>query len=230
MLEALERATYDVVLMDVQMPEMDGLEATRRVRERWPTMPVRIVAMTANAMEGDREMCLAAGMDDYVSKPVRPEVLAAALAAAVPAVAAAAALAGSDAATAGSPPGGDMDDGDPVVDRAILVELLENTGDDEAFVAEVVDAYLADAPVQLAAMRETLASGDLATLGRHAHTLKGNSRGVGAVALAEVARRLEEQARNGDPAGAAERIDAAAAAFERVVEALAAARAAGWRP
>ena len=71
--------------MDVQMPEMDGLEATRRVRERWPDRPLRIVAMTANAMEGDREMCLAAGMDDYVSKPVRPEVLAAALAAAVPA-------------------------------------------------------------------------------------------------------------------------------------------------
>ena len=65
-LEALEREPYDVVLMDVQMPEMDGLEATRRVRERWPDRPLRIVAMTANAMEGDREMCLAAGMDDYV--------------------------------------------------------------------------------------------------------------------------------------------------------------------
>ncbi|HET9458005.1 MAG TPA: response regulator, partial [Candidatus Limnocylindrales bacterium] len=84
----LERDAYDVVFMDVQMPEMDGLEATRRARARWPTRKLRIVAMTANAMEGDREMCLAAGMDDYVSKPIRPEALAAALVAASPADAA----------------------------------------------------------------------------------------------------------------------------------------------
>jgi len=76
---ALEAADFDVVLMDVQMPELDGLEATRRIRARWPDRRVRIVAMTANAMEGDRETCLAAGMDDYVSKPIRPDELAAAL-------------------------------------------------------------------------------------------------------------------------------------------------------
>jgi CheY-like chemotaxis protein len=76
---ALEGSTYDVVLMDVQMPELDGLEATRRIRERWPERAVRIVAMTANAMEGDRETCLAAGMDEYLSKPIRPDELAAAL-------------------------------------------------------------------------------------------------------------------------------------------------------
>ncbi len=80
---ALEGARYDVVLMDVQMPELDGLEATRRIRQRWPDeRGPRIVAMTANAMEGDREACLAAGMDDYISKPIRPEALAAALTAA----------------------------------------------------------------------------------------------------------------------------------------------------
>jgi signal transduction histidine kinase/CheY-like chemotaxis protein len=78
-IEAIERQTYDVVLMDVQMPEMDGLDATREIVKRWPGDRPRIVAMTANAMQGDREECLAAGMDDYVTKPIRVERLMEAL-------------------------------------------------------------------------------------------------------------------------------------------------------
>ena len=73
------RDDIDVILMDVQMPELDGLEATRRIRARWPDGPVHIVAMTANAMAGDRDACLAAGMNDYVSKPIHAAELAAAL-------------------------------------------------------------------------------------------------------------------------------------------------------
>ncbi len=78
-LGALEATDYEVVLMDVQMPELDGLEATRRIRAQWPDRPIHIIAMTANAMAGDREACLAAGMNDYVSKPIRPVALASAL-------------------------------------------------------------------------------------------------------------------------------------------------------
>ena len=78
-IDALEGNDFDVVLMDVQMPELDGLEATRRIRARWPDRPLKIVAMTANAMAGDREACLAAGMDDYLSKPIRAAELTAAL-------------------------------------------------------------------------------------------------------------------------------------------------------
>jgi CheY-like chemotaxis protein len=79
-IQAIERQTYDVIFMDVQMPEMDGLEATRRICKRWPACDrPRIIAMTAGAMQGDREECLAAGMDDYLSKPIRVEELVAAL-------------------------------------------------------------------------------------------------------------------------------------------------------
>jgi CheY-like chemotaxis protein len=78
-IDSLERQTYDVVLMDVQMPEMDGLEATRQIRQLTTIIQPHIIAMTANAMEDDREICLAAGMDDYVSKPIRVNELVGAL-------------------------------------------------------------------------------------------------------------------------------------------------------
>jgi CheY-like chemotaxis protein len=78
--ESVQRQTYDVVLMDVQMPEMDGLEASRRINAQWPSgKRPRIVAMTANAMQSDRDLCAAAGMDDYVAKPIRVDQLVEAL-------------------------------------------------------------------------------------------------------------------------------------------------------
>ena len=77
-LQALERHAYDVILMDVLMPEMDGLEATKAIRRRWPDGP-KIIAMTASALEGDREECMRAGMDSYLSKPARIEDLKSAL-------------------------------------------------------------------------------------------------------------------------------------------------------
>ncbi len=83
-IDAMETNSYDVILMDIQMPEIDGLEATRRIRTRWPDRDIRIVAMTANAMAEDRAACLEAGMDDYVAKPIRVEELVAALLRATP--------------------------------------------------------------------------------------------------------------------------------------------------
>ncbi|HEX5826741.1 MAG TPA: Hpt domain-containing protein [Candidatus Limnocylindrales bacterium] len=116
-----------------------------------------------------------------------------------------------------------------VLDPAALADMLAMVGDDADFVNDIVDTYLGDAPLQLTGMADALAAGDMTTLGRLAHTLKGNSRNVGATALAEVARELEEQARAGDPTGADARIATAAAEFERVTAALRDARAAGWR-
>src|SRR5690242_14064044 len=134
-LAALERRPYDVVLMDVQMPELDGLDATRRIVERWPaaTRP-RIIAMTANALVEDREACFAAGMDDYVAKPIRPDELAAALA---------------RARTLGG-----ADSGSIPFDATALDGLRELGGDD--FVAEIVATFLADTPPLIASLRAAL--------------------------------------------------------------------------
>ncbi len=77
--ESIQRQTYDVIFMDVQMPDMDGLDATREIRKLTNVIQPHIVAMTANALEGDREMCLAAGMNDYISKPIRVNELVDAL-------------------------------------------------------------------------------------------------------------------------------------------------------
>ena len=116
------------------------------------------------------------------------------------------------------------------IDPSALAELLEMVGDDSAFVDDIVDTYLRDAPDQVTGMRTALAQGDLETLGRHAHTLKGNSLTVGATALASIARELEERARAGDSADAGSRIEDASAELGRVAITLDAARLRGWRP
>jgi CheY-like chemotaxis protein/HPt (histidine-containing phosphotransfer) domain-containing protein len=190
-LDALERQSYDVVLMDMQMPEMDGLEATRRICKRWlPTRRPRIIAMTANAMRGDREQCLDAGMDDYISKPVRIEDLVAALERCVTQAAVVAAEPDLEAPL------------DPLVDWDVLARLQADLGDDGTIVIEVIEMFLADTPQQLDRMRQALASTAAHDLRHAAHTLKSTSASVGALALAACCRELEELARDGalDPA------------------------------
>ncbi|MDQ4019400.1 MAG: PAS domain S-box protein, partial [Actinomycetota bacterium] len=177
-LEALRRERYDVVLMDVEMPEMDGLEASRRIHAEWLNdRRPRIIAMTANAMQGDRETCLAAGMDDYLSKPIRRDELAAALERA-PAL------------------GGSPSDSEDALDPAAL-EALEAATDDPAFVAELVETFRRDAPKLLEAMRSSPEGSDGETLRRAAHTLKSNARTFGAGSLAELCEELEATATAG---------------------------------
>ena len=199
-LEALESRRYDLVLMDVQMPEMDGIEATRRIRD--PRSAVRdhgvpIVALTAHAMKEDRDACLAAGMNDYLSKPVKPDELTAALArwtgrraGSEPAVGLTrGAPAAEPAPAAEAAPAAATGDGEPpVFDEAVLLNLL--AGDREA-VAEITAEFLKDAPLQVAAFRQAVAVGDAALARRQAHTLKGASANVGAEALRAVAYRTE---------------------------------------
>jgi CheY-like chemotaxis protein len=172
-IESVGRQPYDVVLMDVQMPELDGLEATRRIIASPPTggLP-RIVAMTANAMVGDREMCFEAGMDDYVAKPIRIDDLRDA-------------LVRTSLARRGPAP----QSTDELVDLEQLRELQETAGHE--FVAEIVEAFADDAPVLLGQLRSAREAGDTDNFRRSAHTLKSNGLTFGAMTFAEAARVLE---------------------------------------
>jgi CheY-like chemotaxis protein/HPt (histidine-containing phosphotransfer) domain-containing protein len=206
---ALERQPYDVVLMDMQMPELDGLDATRRICEQWPpeTRP-HIVAMTANALPEDREACFAAGMNDYVAKPIRSEELAAALKRVKPR---------SLAAAANGPAGGDVK-----LDSAALASLRELGGDD--FLGEVIDAFLADAPELIATLRRSLDEESPEELRRAAHTLKSNGATLGAGDFTELCRSLEQLAKAGELDGAAELVDRIEQEYRPFEEALASLR------
>jgi CheY-like chemotaxis protein len=207
-IEALERRPYDVVLMDVQMPHLDGLDATRQICERWPeeSRP-RIVAMTANALPEDREACFAAGMNDYVAKPIRAEELAAALKRVKP-------LANGD--------GGSAAVGYVSLDDGALGDLRDLGGDE--FLSEVIEAFLADAPALLATLRRSLDSQNSEELRRAAHTLKSNGATLGAAEFAEMCRTLEQRAKAGELDGASELVDRIEQEYRPLEEALSALR------
>jgi len=224
-LEALQRLVYDVVLMDVQMPKMDGLTATRRICQEWPEAArPRIIAMTANAMQGDREECLNAGMNDYVSKPIRLEELIQALRRCAGEL--------SRAGEAGEAGGaGEENSALPLaphpsplapINSKLLQSFREMVGGENALeiVAEMIDCYLEDAPKLMQAIATAIAQADAIALRRAAHNLKSSSATLGATNLSNLCQELEVISRRGDTESVRDKLPQLEAEFARVKGAL----------
>jgi two-component system, sensor histidine kinase and response regulator len=219
-LDAYESRPFDVVLMDVQMPVMDGLTATRMIRESEARHPGRrrlpIMALTAYAMRGDRERCLAAGMDEYLTKPVKPEELSAALNRLVEAVASTEAAALSEAASARSEATAVMT-GDAAPEAGFdFTAALNYVGGDRALLDELLGIFVEDAPVRMETIRRAIAGREAAELTREAHTIKGALKVIGATTAAGLAQGLEALGRDGNMGEA----DKLAVALEREMDRL----------
>src|SRR5260370_11882475 len=189
--EALARVQaerFDVVLMDVQMPEMDGLAATSAIRQIGAASGAHlpIIGVTAHAMKGDRERCLASGMDGYVSKPIRPAALYAAIDEAI-------------ARQPASAPEQAAPHTSQVLDEEGLIALVSSDGQ---LIRELAGLFLEDSPQRLAEIRSALESGDLFLLRNAAHTLKGSAGSLCGPSAADTALRIEMLAEEGDLAQA----------------------------
>jgi signal transduction histidine kinase/HPt (histidine-containing phosphotransfer) domain-containing protein len=199
--KALASMSYDLVLMDVQMPVMDGLEATRLIRSPWSAVRdhhVPIIAMTAHAIQGDRQKCLEAQMDDYVSKPVSPQSLAEVLQKWLPTKSHAGELKSPDITVTPEPP---TQPSTVVFDRA---GFLARMMDDEDLVWSVSQGFLQDIPQQIASLKKQLEAGDAVGVQRQAHTIHGASANVGGECLRQVAAMMEQCAKAGDLTAAGE--------------------------
>jgi PAS domain S-box-containing protein len=213
-IRALETDSFDAVLMDCQMPIMDGYEATaeiRRIEGNGRHTP--IIAMTAAAMEGDREKCLAAGMDDYITKPVRLEAIAAMLERWIPRLVT------------------DQDEGDNTADASenvtvealdhSQIELLRSLDDgDGAVLTEIIEQFLSQTLEGRAELERGLQEGDSSSLQRTAHTIRGASANIGASTLAAVCAEIETRGRDVQLNGTAGLVEQFDAEFARVRDAL----------
>jgi CheY-like chemotaxis protein len=190
-LEAYGRKRFDLILMDVRMPRMDGLQTTAAIRDRERRTGGRIpiIALTANAMVGDRESCLQAGMDDCLIKPIRPSTLLAVIA--------------HLRKEPASAPGPVVENGKPVLDRAALLERVDG---DMALLGEMTDAFLRDCSRLMSGARDSIARRDPHNLACALHTLCGMFRNLSADAARDAAMALQEFDLENDPAGAAARL------------------------
>jgi CheY-like chemotaxis protein len=210
-LERLSRNPCDVILMDVQMPEMDGLEATRAICARWPVgVRPRIIAMTADAMQGDREACLAAGMDDYIVKPVNLDRLSRALCQCRP-------TEDRNATTSEGPT--DSSATAAMLDRGVLAQLQEELGGAEAL-RQVIATFLEGTPRFLGGLRAAASRGDASGMQQVAHTLRSTSAMLGATALAAQCAELEHLSRAGIVPDAVSRVAAIDALYHALTLAL----------
>ncbi|HQX50616.1 MAG TPA: response regulator [Planctomycetaceae bacterium] len=191
-IDAIEHNQFDVVLMDVQMPEMDGFEATRLIRENEQDTErhLPIVAMTAHAMKGDRERCLEVGMDGYISKPLHPTELFEVVESL-----------GSSSNGTTPTPARELAVPDPTFDQNAA---LKNVGGDMEMLREIIELYFQECPVWLAAIREGLKKGDAAIVHRVAHTLKGGVSTFGPSRARDLAEALEIMGREQNLAGGEE--------------------------
>jgi len=204
----IAESRFDLILMDCQMPDMDGYAATRRIRELHGAVAATpIIAITAHALPGEREKCLAAGMNDYLAKPVSLEQLGAVIR-----------LWASKASTtpAAVP---DLMEGDDsrVLDRERVSSFLAISRSQEGFLDGLVKTFRQDVPSRLDALRAAASGGDAGDLALAAHALKSSSGSVGAVRMYAVAAAIEQAARAGQMDGAAASIEQLAAEFTRVM-------------
>jgi signal transduction histidine kinase/DNA-binding response OmpR family regulator len=191
----IRESSFDLVLMDCQMPVMDGYEATRQIRA-WESdakngrARLPIVAMTANALQGDREKCIDAGMDDYLPKPIKRDVLAGALSKWLPV--APQVMAAADQSTSAVPQA-DMHATESSIDMAVLAQLADLMGEG---IESVIATYLSDTPQQLAAIQAAVERTDHEVIGRCAHSVKSSSLSLGVTVLGRAAEALEKLARD----------------------------------
>ncbi len=209
-LSAFKSIPYDLILMDCQMPEMDGFEATREIRrlegEQVGVRHVLIIAMTANVMPGDRKKCIDAGMDDYIPKPVDPRVLLTKIE--------------GWFQSKGDAPGPVETGKTPetgIFDRA---SLMRRVMEDDELARGVIRRFLQDTPGRIVALKEALDNGDAPLARRHAHTLKGASATVSAPALREVAYLVEVEAESGNIGKAAALLPQLSRQFEVLKEVI----------